>query len=310
MGTSISHRKALALVERYLRVSKSWDARRDSDLRSHMRECRECAATYDRAVTIHRMLVSADSMLPSAFERQRMMDATLERSTGLRPIPTPGPAWLRFGTLSAIGAVAIALLILRPAVLPTGLGQWGEETAEEDYIGARGTGFHDLNVGFGLSGVTRSEQEYEIVAKGTYGYLDDWMRISTTRVVDDYSYVFIFGLQDGRSPIWYYPDPSHEDGLSQPAPFGTAIALGAPGDAFEFKLSERHVDGALTVVAIFSRTPLELSEVEEAVKGHGAPILDEPAIAVGYGQFASDALIRILEVTLVPGSREDVDGHR
>ncbi|MFT5431344.1 MAG: hypothetical protein ACI9OJ_002023 [Myxococcota bacterium] len=302
-ATPISHGTAQKLIARYLRVGKSWNAQKDSQMRSHLRGCPDCAATYDRVVSLHRSLVGADPLMPTAFERGRMMKATLQ-TTSIRPIPTPGPRWLAWGSLATVAAVAAILFVMRPPVAQlTG----GGGDADEDYIGARGGGFYDLTVGIGLSGVTKREREYEIVAEDTEGYLDDWMRITTTRLVDNYPYVFIFGLQDGRAPVWYYPDPGHEEGASRPVPSGASVPIGPAGDAFEFKLSERHVDGGLMVVAIFSNEVIALDTVKEALDGRRDPFTAAPVTAFPGLGFASDTIIRILDVTLVPGSREDSD---
>lgn len=303
----VSHKTAQKLIARYLRVDKGWDGARDARMRSHLRECDACAAQYDRAVTLHRHLVGGDPLMPTAFERGRMMDATIQLSAGLRPIPTPGPRFAVWGALA--GLAAAALLVFTVGTDP---GRLGFESPEETYVGARGSGFYALSVGIGLSGVTRSQREYEIVADGTRAYLDDWMRISTTRVVDDYPYVFIFGMQEGREPVWYYPDPEHEAGRSQRVPLGTAVPLGAPEDAFEYKLDERHVEGHLSVVAIFTTTPLGLDTVKNALDGRRSPISIDSEIAFGHLGFeeasvADGAIVRILEVEIVPGSREDTD---
>ncbi len=257
---SAEHKKFEALLERYLDPTERWSVGDEASLRTQVRESEECAGAYDRAVSVHRLMVGADPMIPSGHERQRMMASVLDvieaaeasRETAWSRLLV----WLRPAAL--IGAAVACLLVVVSTdtierVIPS----------EELYVGSRGMHF-DLNVGIGVSGVTEDSAEYEAIAGESALHIDDYMRLYTTRAIDKFPYLFVFGLQDGW-PIWYAPDPESSESASIEIERGRSIPLGGSTDGFEIKLSGRHKVGPLTVVAMFTDDPLNLGKVADVL---------------------------------------------
>ena len=251
-------KRTKALCLRYLDPNRPWTSADDRELRDLVRTHEECSHWYNRSVSIHRSLVGASIDLPSAFERERMMLATLDAvSSAESQRAHHGLRWVV--PLLVAGAVGIVVISTQrnvpenaPAFAPV----------DSDYIGARGGGATDtIGVGVGITGVTESNQAYEVSAADTSLYLDDYLRITLSRTADEYPYAFVFGVQPDRQPVWYEPDPEHGGLSSVSVPKGEAIPLGGSGDPIEFKLSGRHVTGTLTIFALFSQKPLLQSDV-------------------------------------------------
>ena len=98
-------RKTKALCVRYLDPNRSWTGTHDRALRTLVREHSDCAAWYDRAVTIHRELVGANPMLPSAFERNRMAAAAVDSAVAGAAVTSGTPTWLRWAVPLAVAGV-------------------------------------------------------------------------------------------------------------------------------------------------------------------------------------------------------------
>lgn len=296
-----------ALIARYLDPRTSWTSKDDQRLRAAVRASDEAAARYDRAVTLHRAMVGSDPLLPSGLEQQRMMPAVLDGAVGVEETVEASVFEGWFDRLLGLfrppvvvaGLCALLLLVLLrpPEVIDP-------PANDEDYMGARGAQF-DLTVGIGVSGVTEDGREYEAVEAGGL-YAGDYLKIYTTRVVDDFSYVFVFGLQEGR-PIWYLPDPEYGTDESVRVPFGKSLVLGDVDGGFEITLSGgRHQLGDLQVVAIYSDRPLTLSEVSEAVETRYGLAAFENWLLVRLG-LSNGGITRILRTQILPGSKETSD---
>jgi len=315
MGSS-SHRqeKTRALVERYLDPRARWSAAQDRELRAMCREDEECAAVYDRSVTLHRLLVGADPDLPSGFEQQRMMGVLIDpvplpkRAETVEPLPMPklffrrwlGPMLAGAAALAAVAIVASSSQV-RLLVLP------GERVGDHDFA-ARGGRF-ELTVGIGISGVTAGDLEYEVLEKGTALHLEEYMRITTTREVDEHGYVFVFGLQDGKEPLWYSPNPDEGETQSQPVQAGRSIPLGGRDGPFQMELSVRHSVGPLMVVAIFTDEPIAVAAAQAALAERPESVPVERWLKAMLG-LASGEVIRILEVEVAEGERAPAGGVR
>ncbi|MEC8024605.1 MAG: hypothetical protein VX223_11765 [Myxococcota bacterium] len=251
-------KRTKALCLRYLDPNRPWTGADDRELRELVRTHEECSDWYNRSVSIHRSLVGASPGLPSAFERERMLLATMDAVSSAESQRAHfGLRWVV--PLLVAGAVGIVVISTQrnvpensPALAPI----------DSDYFGARGSAAADaIGVGVGITGVTESNQAYEVTAAETSLYLDDYLRITLSRTADEYPFVFVFGVQPDRQPVWYEPDPEHGGLSSVSVPRGEAIPLGGSSDPIEFKLSGRHVTGALTVFALFSQKPLLQSDV-------------------------------------------------
>ena len=305
-----------ALVGRYLDPTSSWTGAQDRELRDLCRDSEACGTAYDRAVTIHRLLVGADPDLPSGFEQQRMMAVLIEPSPMPRTIePNPLPrsilGWLRPALLGAAALLVVGAVLtsgqVRRAIFPE------ERAGDYDFV-ARGADGFELTVGIGISGVTKGGQEYEAVAvdlaERSGLFLEEYLRISTTREVDELGHAFVFGMQpSSREPIWYSPNPEEGEHESRPVEMGRAVPLGGSENPFEFQLSVRHGTGALRVVAIFTAQPLSVTAVRSAIDAWPEHVPLEDWLRGMLG-LASDGVIRILEVEIAPGKMRSPGGIR
>lgn len=308
-------KRTRALVARYLDPGARWSAADDRALRDLCRADEASAAEYDRQVTLYRELVGADPMLPSGHEQQRMMAAVLDAvpvmvtESAFAPEPTPSPLlrWLR--PMMGVLAGACALLAVVVGMSDDSIGL---RVPDEAIVNARGSGFFDLTVGVGISGVTEDGREYEAV-HGDGVYMDDYMRLYATRAVEDWPLMLVVGLQPGQAPIWYHPDPEHGTERSQRVELGKSIPLGGANEPFEFKVSGRHVTGALKVVGIFSGRAVTVERVAAALADYevltrsmtgavGGRIGLDRFLEIRLG-LESDGIIRILEVEVQVGSK-------
>ena len=306
-------KRTTALVARYLDPAAGWSTDDDRALRGLCRDDEACASEYDRQVTLHRALVGADPMLPSGHEQQRMMSAVLDAvsvtESAFAPIPTPSPLfrWLRpmMGVLA--GACAVLAVVVGMSDDTTIL-----RVPDEAVVNSRGSGFFDLTVGVGVSGVTEDGREYEAV-HGDGVYMDDYMRIYSTRAIEDWPLILVVGLQRGRAPIWYHPDPEHGTGRSQRVELGQSVPLGGSDVPFEFKVSGRHTPGALQVLGIFSGRAQTVERVAAALADYevlrGAMTAADGG-TIGLDRFLeirlglqSDGIIRVLDVDVQAGSK-------
>jgi hypothetical protein len=295
------------MMSRYLRPGARWTAADDRAMRELLRRDEAARAYYDRAVVRHRLFSGGSADMPSGLERARMEAALLDT---VAPIPSPGlmgtlkeaaGSWRTWAAgLGVLGAATAAVLLAQRNVVVA-------PVHGDDYIGAR-SGAHDpVTVGIGLSGVTESNREYEVIA-GDGVYAKDFLRITTTREVETHGYVAVLGLQDGRDLVWYSPDPAAGETASQPVARERSVPLGGKDAPVEFQVSSAHVPGRLIVAAIFTNAPVSASELGRALGGMQL-VADAAADSLlpSLTQVAPDAIVRLVEVDVLPGSRADAD---
>lgn len=291
------------MMSRYLRPGARWSAADDRAMRDLYRRDQDARAYYDRAVVRHRLFTGGSADMPSGLERARMEAALLD---SVIPIPSPGlmgtlkeatRSWRTWAaSLGVLGAAAAAVLISQRnvAVIPV---------HGDDYIGARSVAHDPVTVGIGLSGVTESSREYEVIA-GDGIYAEDFLRITTTRDVESHGYVAVVGLQNGRDLVWYCPDPAAGETASQLVARERSVPLGGKEEPVEFQVSSSHVPGRLVVAAIFTSAPVSASELGRALSGMQlASDAATDSILPALSQVAEDAIVRLVEVDVLPGSR-------
>lgn len=314
MGSAEPRARAEALLSRYLDPTGRWTAKEDRTLRELVREHASAREVHDRAVLTHRMMVGADPDLPSGFEQQRMMNTLMEALPLPKMAAEPAaearrPWWAVWLRPLSVGAAALALglVLLVSSSRVEQIVSPDVSIDPADILLPRGPGGFELTVGIGISGVAGDAREYEALQPGTSLYIEDRMKITTTRQVDDYPYVLVFGLQPSRPTIWYYPDPAEGEHGSQPVPQDKFVPLGPTGAGIEFQLGGRHVTGPLTVIAVFSRQPVQVSTIAAVLPGWDGGLSIEERVRLGTG-LAEDGIIRILDVSIREGKKDRSDG--
>ena len=295
------------LVDRYLDPRRSWSGAQDRELRGHLRDCDACRRHYDRAVTLHRLMVGL------APDRQSPLEVRRATVAAVSPHPNPAPRaqslqWrpvAAFATLALVAAVAAVTTNL--AQPEDGSPARGRGT--DEYIGARGAApgrTAEPLVGIGLSGVTEGGREYEVVAEGT-AWLSDYLRFFYTCEDRDLRSLFVFGLQEGPVPLWYFPLPEERRSVAiQAGDDARSVAL-----PYETSLASRHRPGPLRIVALFSERPLELAAVQVALEQvawqdrTGVTSVGR-AVARQLGQ-TQRVVARELTVRVAPGSKGALD---
>ena len=295
---STDHAAVRALIDRYLTPGKRWTGASDDAMRGHLRGCPDCARVYDRRVAMHRAMTGGSVELPSGLERSRMEAALLD---SLAPAPVPFWSsvrnWLRLAVLASAVTAVVLFALPRPRDLTP---------AASEYVGARGGAHADVTVGIGVSGVTESGEEYEVV-EGSGLYHDDYLRITTSREVDGHGFVAVLGFQVDGAPIWYAPNPDEGERSSFAVPQERSVALGGTKDPVEFKVSARHRPGRIVIAAVFTTEPLAVSAIEAQLSG--GPVLSATGVAdvieARLAGLGADAVVRLKEFDVLPGSKRD-----
>jgi hypothetical protein len=298
---SRDHRAVVALIDRYLTPSKRFTAGMDRDMRGHLRGCDVCRSAYDRRVSLHRLFSGGTVDMPSGLERSRMQAVLLDGVHATAP--APWRVWLS-GLALAGAATAAILLVNRATVVPLpSPGDGSESRLTDDYIGSRGGAHADVTVGIGVSGVTEDGREYEVLASPGL-YLDDYLRITTSREVGHHAFVAVVGLQEGRPPIWYSPNPEEGETRSMPVAQERSVPLGGKADPIEFKVAARHGAGHLVVAAIFTDTPIPVDVLAAALPS-GAVTMGDSAgkVALPIEAALPGAVVRTAEFDVLPGSQ-------
>ncbi|MFT7579127.1 MAG: hypothetical protein ACI9MR_000789 [Myxococcota bacterium] len=287
------------LVRRYLDPGKPWSSADEAAMWALLREFPACADHYRQATATHRMLVGADPEVPSGFEQRRRMEATIEAS-GATPAQDGLPAnrWRMIG--AGLLTAAFAAVLVPVLLTPAGEGEW---------LRARGlgdTGLPQRAVGLGVAGVTDDAVEYEVIATNAV-YAEDYLRLSYTNEREDLAYLFVFGIQSeqpiGEQVSWITPIPGERQSLS--VDFGRLLAV-----PFEVHVGARHVAGPLVIVAVFTRSPLLLEDVAQALDGSDLGQLpsDDALLELlrdsGRLQLSSGTVIQTLKTTVMPGSQD------
>jgi hypothetical protein len=294
------HKRTEVLMGHFLDPQRAWNAASDGELRSLMEQSEDAKRLYTDMIILHRLLVGNDAEEPTGFERQQrlnaLMDATaepVEASVGLSD-------WLGVRFWAFIGSLAVAALAMMMF--------WpGVDMQEDASLRARGDDSvvdNHVMVGLGISGVTESGNEYEVLASNEAGS-NDYFRFYYTNENKDIEHLFIFGLQEGRPVIWYAPLPPEET-KSLAIDVGRSIKL-----PLENRLAARHSQGALKVVALFTRKSILSDTVENAINANLWG-LDESAFTEELTRrlgLASEDIIQVLETRIVSTQKKGVNNE-
>ena len=209
-------------------------------MRELLRDDEVARAAYDRSVALHRAALGGELDRPSGFESRRMMDAVVETATA--PQARESGVQLR-GWVTALAAAALVLFVVNP---------WTPQPQEQ--IQSRGAPQERMEaglVGLGISGVPASGgAEYEVVASKRVA-AGDYLRFSYSNERNELGHLFVFALQERKTPHWYAPMPPFEN---RSAVIGHQTGETLP---FEAKIGASHGVGRLRIVAIFSEESLK-----------------------------------------------------
>lgn len=236
MSGSLDHTAALDLVERHFAgtIAASDEAR----LRAHLGECESCSAAYAR----FRLVSLVDPAAPSAKER-------LGAALGLAPrrprftLAVPGLA-------AALAAAAIVFVVAR--------------VGDGDGFRARGGGAPTapaLAV-FHVVGGSAAPVSGPIApgAELAFSYTNPAGR----------SHLLIFGVDEHHHVHWYHP--------AWTDPAATPVAVAAKQSVAPVELPEaiRHEldGGSLVINAVLVDRAVSVTEIEAAVRGGRAPLVD------------------------------------
>jgi len=288
-------------------------------MRQLVREHDSCTDYYNRAVTVHRMMVGVDAGQPSGFERERMMNVVVEEASA-----APQRSWFAGWLPSLAGAMAGAAALFIVFANPFQTEQAKEKLrpgtdGSGEYIGVRSGTATTAAFALDISGVverkdgtgTQQELEYSVIDDGLS--IEDGLKFYTSRNVKATAYVTVFGLQDDRKPIWFAPHPDMGTDESLPVAAGKNIPIRNPADPKDLHgvLFDRSVTsvelGSLTIVAVFTAEPLRRQDVAAALSKRGLDMNVEPLLR---NQLAlpTNTLVQSAAIVVRPGThREGLD---
>jgi Putative zinc-finger len=211
---------------------------RERKLRTHLMECSECRASYDR----HLVLSELDPAFPSAEQRL---------AVGLGLSPRPRSARIAVAGWAAATAMAALVLLVVPL-----------RARHDDYT-ARGAAPIAGDPQVLIYQVGRGQKPR--APRGTIGAGDELAFAYANST--GYRRLMIFGVDEHRHVYWYHP--AWSDGSLDP--HGVEIA-GSAG-VTEIPEAIRHdIDGhELTVVAVFTNDDLSVRKIEEMVRASADP---------------------------------------
>jgi len=319
---SPERKKLQGLLDRYLNPTVGWTEADDRNMRQLVREHDDCAEYYDRAVTIHRMMVGAEPGQPSGFEHDRMMQVVLDATAEKAPKKSWLSAWMP-SLAGAMSAAAVLLFVVMgtPEFSDSALGPDKGPAGEEDYIGSRGGAQEKAVVSLDISGVLAADnassatvdREYNPIEDGFF--YGDLLKFYTSNRTDALAHVVIVGVQEGQKPLWFAPHPAMGTTQSLVAAPGALMPVRNPADPldqngvlFDAKATPWQV-GALTIVAVFTPTPLERAEVT-AVLQQAAPGSDWTRVLTQGLALPESSVVQTTTVTVRPGSHSETVNER
>jgi hypothetical protein len=254
--TRTSHTRFGKLLERRW-LGSGLTAGESAKLKAHRDKCQDCRDEYGRQTAQYRAACNLPLDQLSGREENLLLEEVLVQAGVTSPKTVPSLFILHPSWTGGIAAAAAVLLIVLSGVFQSPVNL---TALKHDALNTRGAPVHLPAAGLGLSGVDPGGQEYEILESGRV-CLEDTLRFYVT-VREEYRYYFIFALESDKA-LWYFPLPEeHSSYLLDSIPvFSHPVA-------HEIQLAHRHVEGPLTVVALFSHEPLKHRDVSHIVRHH------------------------------------------
>ena len=271
-----TEKKTERLITRYLDPSQRWTPQDDASMRKVMRESESLRTLYDKRITAHRLMLGLDADTPSGVELDRQMIGTvglaLEADVAEERSAWAMPVWGM--PLAGMAAAALVAVLVTSNPIPGPPSPETDEsvasTSREEYLGARSGTRENVRAGIGVSGIDADGLEYEV--QHDRAWLQDRIRFFYRCDDEQLGHLFLFGLQNDENPRWYYPLPAEGEHAS------IAIQCGSDSQRTQLQgdtlLANRHHEGSLTIVGIFSENPLSHEAVKNALKGRVTQILE------------------------------------
>jgi len=204
-------------------------------VRRHIDQCAGCREFYARHI-------DWESLLPDATDRAggRLLREALARTPEQRAAEQRG--WLWGSSLAAVATAALVVLLLRPAPNPSGLQARGGAAISQIELLTRVAPDRPWSVA-----------DAPITATSELSFrLDN---------AEHFPWLLLIIVDSGRQVHFLYPARPGEPPL--------AIGDRALGAMLPDAFSPALVPGPFTTLALFSREPIQVDEVEQLIKQHG-----------------------------------------
>lgn len=234
-------------------------------LRTHLLDCGDCRALYDRAAAVRRVAAGGSAGTPLPSETSLLL-AEVMRQMRRQPEPSQAPFWHGWKWAAGIAVAALVLFVVAPwHHLPH------ESGPRQERVQERGAVRTLPAAGLGLSGVDRDGAEYEVVESDGICQ-QDFLRFYVNRREESMRHYFVFGVDELGRVHWYAPLPAERESYPLADEFGKPIAV-----PYQIELEHEHEPGLLVVVALFSPAPLDWNSVDALLPQHLAALLEAPA---------------------------------
>lgn len=239
----MNHEKACELITRQFESNdlptEEWEA-----MRTHVRDCGECRAFYDRHVDLESALAADDVASSPRMKRIHARTAQQLRA----PHRGRRPALAVVAPLLAIAAAAVLYVAVRPSsdpdmLTPRGLEQPGSKPVVSVYY---------------LSSEGQPQRLTGRLPKGRP------LLFAYTNMSDSpYRHLAIAGVDSSGRAHWYYPAYEHAD---VPELRSIGIKQGVADRQLEEQVTSEHALGSLEICALFTETPLDVKAVDVALE--------------------------------------------
>jgi len=235
-----------------------------------------------RAVTAHLGDVSAIEDVDLLPELRRRLANGRGSQPGTRRMHWWSPRVFAVAAAAAVLAVVLPTVLLRPRQTVTG--------PENEYRAKSALPVYDARSrwiavnAFRLSGEAAPEPLHDVLHK------DDGLLFSYTNLgPEPFSYLMIFGIDEGRHVYWYYP--AFLDARDNPK--GTEIEKGGSRVGLQEVIAHPYREGMLRLFGLFSDRALSVSDIEQAAR---RGIRD----AAGLESAFDGVRVKSLQVKVVP----------
>lgn len=251
-----SHRRTKKQIERLFTAGLTGNETKK--LWESLYRCPTCGAFYEQCALLERALTGAPNGVP-VFSIERTRDVITSRHSDRKM--TWDSRWMKWSAVftGAVGVLLIWLMAIIVGPESHRVSLPSSDTHISRELVSRGTSRAVSSyVGFRVFAVTpknRGAKEKSVL------HIDDIITFTYTYAKNNSGYLMLFGLQEStKLPLWYYPNWDEEKSISISGnqvdkPLGDGIVL-----------SVNHRAGPLRIVSLFSDEPIDVKEVEEAVR--------------------------------------------